>query len=265
MKKLVSLLLAVCMCLSVGTMLTACDEEHTHTYKTEWTYDTTHHWHECSGEDCVDVSDKAEHVWDEGTITTEATSEADGEKTYTCTVCNATKGESVAFAGVSEEKWNTAIQPSNFDNVTFAFNCSFLEAGISTESFAYNCKIDGNNATMDDVISGQHMTMDAETITTVKDIYINTATAIVENFDNFTYDKDSEAYKSNKDIVYTVTVMGYEATITAKDVSVILDTNSNIASIDCTMIQDFEENGNPKQYTLDITFTYSNYGTTVVE
>ena len=30
MKKLVSLLLAVCMCLSVGVMLTACDEEHTH-------------------------------------------------------------------------------------------------------------------------------------------------------------------------------------------------------------------------------------------
>lgn len=31
MKKLVSLLLAVCMCFSVGVMLTACNEEHTHT------------------------------------------------------------------------------------------------------------------------------------------------------------------------------------------------------------------------------------------
>ncbi len=31
MKKLVSLLLAVCMCLSFGIMLTACNEEHTHT------------------------------------------------------------------------------------------------------------------------------------------------------------------------------------------------------------------------------------------
>ncbi len=31
MKKLVSLLFAVCMCLSVGIMLTACNEEHTHT------------------------------------------------------------------------------------------------------------------------------------------------------------------------------------------------------------------------------------------
>ena len=73
MKKLVSLLLTVCMCLSVVVMLTACDdeeqtptndeqtsaageeqtsaagEEHTHTYKTEWTTDATHHWHACEG------------------------------------------------------------------------------------------------------------------------------------------------------------------------------------------------------------------------
>lgn len=200
MKKFVSILLAVCMCLSVGAMLTACDEEHTHTYE-----------------------------------------------------------------GISEEEWNAAIQPSNFDNVTFAFSGSFLKADIDAESFDYNCKIDGNNATMDDLIRGEHMQLDAEAITALKDTYINTATAIVENFDNFTYDKDSKAYKSNQDIVYTVTIAGLEATITAKAVSVTLDANLNIASIACTMIQDFVENATPKQYTLDITFTYSDYGTTVVE
>lgn len=59
--------------------------------------------------------------------------------------------------------------------------------------------------------------------------------------------------------------MGAEATITSKEVSVVLDANANIASIACTMIQDFVENGNPKQYTLDVTFTYSDYGTTVIE
>ena len=65
-KKFISLLLAVCMCLSVGALLTACNEEHSHTYKTEWTYDTTHHWHECEGYDCSDVSDKAEHLFTDG-------------------------------------------------------------------------------------------------------------------------------------------------------------------------------------------------------
>ena len=80
MKKLITLLLTVCMCLSVGVVLTACDEEHEHTYKTEWSKDATHHWHACEGKDCTDVSDKAEHVWNEGEVTTEATAEADGER-----------------------------------------------------------------------------------------------------------------------------------------------------------------------------------------
>lgn len=105
MKKFISLLLAVCMGLSVGVMLTACDEEHEHTYKTEWAKGTTHHWHECEGETCLEVSDKAEHTWNEGEITTDPTAEADGEKTFTCTVCNATKDEPVEFTGISEEKW----------------------------------------------------------------------------------------------------------------------------------------------------------------
>ena len=98
MKKLVLLLLAVCMCLSVGVMLTSCGyEEHTHTYKTEWSKDTTHHWHACEGEDCTDIADKAEHTWNDGEITTEASAEADGVKTFTCTICSQTKEEKVEY------------------------------------------------------------------------------------------------------------------------------------------------------------------------
>ena len=38
----------------------------------------------------------AEHSWDGGVVTTEPTAAAEGEKTYTCAVCGATKTESVA-------------------------------------------------------------------------------------------------------------------------------------------------------------------------
>ena len=110
MKKLVSLLLAVCMCLSVGVMLTACgDEEHTHTYKTEWAKDATYHWHACEDENCTDVADKAEHVWDEGAITKEATAEADGVKTFTCTVCGETKTEVVEYVAQAVDKSGYSI------------------------------------------------------------------------------------------------------------------------------------------------------------
>ena len=37
----------------------------------------------------------AEHVWDDGTVTTEPTDKAEGVKTYTCTVCGAEKTEPV--------------------------------------------------------------------------------------------------------------------------------------------------------------------------
>ncbi len=101
------------MCLSVGVMLTACgDEEHTHTYKTEWSKDTTHHWHACEGEDCTDVADKAEHTWNEGEITTEATAEADGVKTFICTVCGQAKTEPVEYtvnATVTKDEWENAF------------------------------------------------------------------------------------------------------------------------------------------------------------
>ena len=99
MKRLISILLTVCMCFSIGMVLTACgdNESHEHTYKTEWAYDDTHHWHACEGEDCTEVSDKAEHTWNGGEITTEATADADGIKTFACNVCGKTKTEVVEY------------------------------------------------------------------------------------------------------------------------------------------------------------------------
>ena len=96
MKKLASLLLTVCMCLSIGAMFTACEEEsggeqHTHTYKTEWSKDATHHWRTCEIAGCAEISDKSEHTWNEGEIITETVPEIYGSKTFTCIDCGQTK------------------------------------------------------------------------------------------------------------------------------------------------------------------------------
>ena len=40
-----------------------------------------------------------EHSWDNGKVTKEATCTEDGEKTYTCTVCNTTKTEVIPATG----------------------------------------------------------------------------------------------------------------------------------------------------------------------
>ena len=64
-------------------------------WETEWSHDETHHWHAAKDSSITEVKDKAAHVWDNGKVTTPATEQATGVKTYTCTVCQATKTETI--------------------------------------------------------------------------------------------------------------------------------------------------------------------------
>ena len=79
-------------------------EEHQHSWSAAWTYNETHHWHECTADGCT-VTDNAnkdgyaEHTWDEGTVTTAATETENGEKTFKCTLCGATKTEIIPALG----------------------------------------------------------------------------------------------------------------------------------------------------------------------
>lgn len=69
---------------------------HSHSYANEWSKDVDYHWHACA---CGAVSDKAAHTWNEGEVTKEATCTEKGIKTYTCSVCNATRTEEIAALG----------------------------------------------------------------------------------------------------------------------------------------------------------------------
>ena len=68
-----------------------------------WQSDGDEHWKKCSRCDVTDT--KTAHQWDDGKITTAATCTAPGEKTYTCTVCSATRTETVSATGHS---WSDA-------------------------------------------------------------------------------------------------------------------------------------------------------------
>ena len=121
-----ALLLLVCTSLIVALSLSSCDstENHTHTFNTEWSYNDDIHWHGCTEEGCAEISENSvhsygewavenddnheklclcgkkiseAHAWDDGVITTPATYEKDGVKTYTCTTCSHTKTEAIKF------------------------------------------------------------------------------------------------------------------------------------------------------------------------
>ena len=126
MKKIVSILLAMCMILSALFTLTSCQVTgtHTHSFSTDWSSNDTHHWHGCT-DGCEMATDFAMHTfgewttageeqhkrtcsvcayevtdghtWGEGEVTTEPTPEADGVETFTCTDCGATKTRPIAY------------------------------------------------------------------------------------------------------------------------------------------------------------------------
>jgi hypothetical protein len=52
-----------------------------HTYSNEWKNNDIKHWHECN---CGAKKDIEDHIYDEGVITKEPTTESEGEKTFTC-------------------------------------------------------------------------------------------------------------------------------------------------------------------------------------
>lgn len=70
---------------------TAGDQVHECTYG-DWITDADTHTRTCTG---CGMSEKAAHKWDNGVVSKEASETADGEKLYTCTVCQATKTEKI--------------------------------------------------------------------------------------------------------------------------------------------------------------------------
>ena len=105
-KRKIAVLIGLFACALLALGLAGC--EHEHTYGAGWTYDATHHWHEATCEHTGEKDGYAEHTWDGGTVTTAATCTEAGEKTYTCTVCSATKTEVIAATGHTyAEEWSS--------------------------------------------------------------------------------------------------------------------------------------------------------------
>lgn len=74
-------------------LLSSCDFLlHTHEFSSEYSSDETHHWHECG---CGEKEGYAEHSWNKGVVTLKPTSESEGERTYTCSVCRAKRIEKI--------------------------------------------------------------------------------------------------------------------------------------------------------------------------
>ena len=117
---------------------------------TAWSSDATYHWHDCTVSGCGEQFDKAAHIWDEGTITTEATFTSDVEKTYTCTVCQKTKTETVTMEYIdvnfvkSDAEVQTKVRFTVAEAGTYYFRYEVQDCGFANGYYWINMnKVDG--------------------------------------------------------------------------------------------------------------------------
>ena len=129
-------------------------KQHVCSFEDAWTYNQTEHWHKCIGEGkCDKVSDKAAHTWNNGEVTKEPTYTEKGEKTYTCTVCPATKTEETASVPLPDENeaWNKMLSAAEKAKANDAYGVRVygayddtLDQGTYKQEFVFNA--DGKSA-----------------------------------------------------------------------------------------------------------------------
>ena len=135
-----------------------------HTYGKDWVSDNDeNHYHACSK--CGDKTDVTPHSYDNGMITTPATETTEGVKTYTCSICNHTKTETVPklihthklsedyskdetghwhtcsgcdekvdFEAHTEDSGTVTVQPTAYTTGVRVYSCTVCGYVIRTES-----------------------------------------------------------------------------------------------------------------------------------
>ena len=195
MKKLLSVLLVLSMLLALASCGHECE------FSADWSSDDTSHWHTCTDEECELIADKADHTWDEGTITTVATQEADGVRTFTCSVCAKTKTEPVPFTGMTSFEWNSAFANSVFEN--FMYNeVSVVKGSGVTVDTEVTYKLTATDAWVKIVAGGQNNESYAPDTASANELREELIESIKEMtpYAKYSYDAESKTYKANAPI-----------------------------------------------------------------
>ncbi len=176
-----------------------------------------------------------------------------------------TNGEGVSSEiidnNTAQDKWNEAIKEDRFNNVTFGYSVVFAGEEKANTGIAY---LDGDKAAFSEDGRAPEWMTEGET-EALRNVYIRTTLAVLENFKAFAYDVVTDTFVSTEAVMYSVNVMGIDAKITANDIRVWFGADNNITGISCNMKQDFVEGGTAKTLEMQATFTFTNYGTTVID
>ena len=263
------------MICTLALTLTACVQDHEHTFSPEWDKNETHHWHVCTGDLCLATDAKGEHEWDEGTVTDEAT-------VYTCTVCAQTKTEALGGTEGDEEKnpneehenviedeedWQNAIAEQKFDNVSIDYTYV-----LPDETQKHTVKIAGNLVyrAVEEVGSEggvDDFTFSGEEALIQKTAFLDFFLALLADKNNYVYDPELGAFITPSKIEVVLDMGdGYTCLETVEDGEVKFDNLGNLIYFTCTLTEAYYEGDVAWNSTTGtITMSFYDYGTTVVE
>ena len=138
-----------------------------HTVGTVWENDETNHWHVCTASGCEEKLDTAAHTWNAGEITTPATFTSDGEKTYTCTVCEKAKTETVTMEYIdvnfvkSDAEVQTKVRFTVAEAGTYYFRYEVQDCGFANGYYWINMTKVGGGLQQTDTNHAQAKIYDA--------------------------------------------------------------------------------------------------------
>ncbi len=189
-----------------------------------------------------------------------------------------------SLANMTKDEWKELSAETNFENVTLDIwgayvsgsrNVQILGEGKDIGTF----KIDGDSGYGYEYYEeNREYTMTADILSAVKNLYMGTALTMLENFEDFTYNEESQAFLSNKTIVYDVNIVSYDnliATLTVQNVKVEVLPDGYLGKISCDMKQQVLEEKNPNadeylqeeigfEVDVKVVFSFREYGTTVL-
>lgn len=140
---------------------------HVHAAATAWSKDATNHWHVCTASGCEEKLDTAAHTWNAGEITTPATFTSDGVKTYTCTVCEKAKTETVTMEYIdvnfvkSDAEVQTKVRFTVAEAGTYYFRYEVQDCGFANGYYWINMTKVGGGLQQTDTNHAQAKIYDA--------------------------------------------------------------------------------------------------------
>ena len=262
---------------------------HEHDFSNGWSYNKQNHWLECADKTCNKKYEKDDHQWVANGYITKPTPSADGILENICAVCGATTTESVEFNGLSKEEWSDIIAESTFDNYTLLMEGSMTVRTngitLATSNVKEEMKIADNKMLVTMFATDGNSSDDSSTLFegNIADTQIAQTSEmfvkVLNKFESFVYHKNTNTYTIDETISYdtvlqsvinssdgSFTTQELPTTITVSGIEISLSDDGQLLKLVCDYTQSMDMGLGIKTSTSGATtWTFSNYGTTVID